>query len=74
MGSSDLTLKILAIGDATNNFYLMQKYGKNFEIHLIDFPKKGVEVKAHSSPSGDVELFDSLLISKQVLFIGKVRK
>ena len=73
MGSSDLTLKILAIGDATNNFYLMQKYGKNFEIHLIDFPKKGVEVKAHSSPSGDVELFDSLLISKQVDKIKQIK-
>ena len=34
IGSSDLTLKILAIGDATNNFYMMQKYAKNFEVHL----------------------------------------
>jgi len=73
MGSSDLTLKILAIGDATNNFYLMQKYGKNFEIHLIDFPKKGVDIKAHSSPSGEVELFDSLLISKQVDKIKQIK-
>ena len=73
MGSSDLTLKILAIGDATNNFYMMQKYAKNFEVHLIDFPKKGVEVKAHSSPSGEVELFDSLLISKQVDKIKQIK-
>ena len=51
-------MKILAIGDETNNFYMMQKYAKNFEVHLIDFPKKGVEVKAHSSTSGEVELFD----------------
>jgi len=68
-----LTLKILAIGDATNNFYMMQKYAKNFEIHLIDFPKKGVDIKAHSSPSDEVELFDSLLISKQVDKIKQIK-
>ena len=66
-------MKILAIGDETNNFYMMQKYAKNFEVHLIDFPKKGVEVKAHSSPSGEVELFDSLLISKQVDKIKQIK-
>jgi glycosyltransferase involved in cell wall biosynthesis len=66
-------MKILAIGDETNNFYLMQKYAKNFEIHLIDFPKKGVDIKAHSSPSGEVELFDSLLISKQVDKIKQIK-
>ena len=73
VGLPNLTLKILAIGDATNNFYLMQKYAKNFEIHLIDFPKKGVDIKAHSSPSGEVELFDSLLISKQVDKIKQIK-
>jgi len=66
-------MKILAIGDATNNFYMMQKYAKNFEIHLIDFPKKGVDIKAHSSPSDEVELFDSLLISKQVDKIKQIK-
>ena len=73
MSSSDLTLKILAIGDATNNFYLIQKYAKNFEVHLIDFPKKGAEIKAHSSPSDEVEYFDSLLISKQVDKIKQIK-
>ena len=72
MGLSDLTLKILAIGDSTNNFYLIQKYAKNFEVHLIDFPKKGAEIKAHSS-SDEVELFDSLLISKQVDKIKQIK-
>ena len=66
-------MKILAIGDATNNFYMMQKYAKNFEIHLIDFPKKGIDIKVHSSPSGEVELFDSLLISKQVEKIKQIK-
>jgi glycosyltransferase involved in cell wall biosynthesis len=66
-------MKILAIGDATNNFYLMQKYAKNIKIHLIDFPKAGTETKAHSSPPGEVELFDSLLISKQVDKIKQIK-
>ena len=68
-----MTLKILSIGDATNNYYLMQKYAKNFDVHLIDFPKKGAEIKAHSSSSDEVELFDSLLISKQVEKIKKIK-
>ena len=38
-----MTLKILAIGDSTSNIYLMKKFAKNIEIHLIDFPKKGVD-------------------------------
>ena len=68
-----MILKILAIGDTTNIFYHMQKYAKNFKVHLIDFPKKGVDIKAHSSPSGEVELFDSLLISKQVDKIKQIK-
>ena len=66
-------MKILAIGDGTNTFYLLQKYAKNFKMHVIDFPKKGVDIKAHTSPAGEVELFDSLLISKQVDKIKQIK-
>jgi len=68
-----LTLKILAIGDGTNNFYLLQKYAKNFEVHLIDFPKKGVSIKSHATSPNEIELFDSLLISKQVDKIKQIK-
>ena len=68
-----MTLKILAIGDGTNNFYLLQKYAKNFEVHLIDFPKKGVSIKSHATSPNEIELFDSLLISKQVDKIKQIK-
>ena len=66
-----MTLKILAIGDSTSNIYLMKKFAKNIEIHLIDFPKKGVD-KTTTGKDG-IEFFDSLLISKQVEKIKKLK-
>ena len=66
-----MTLKILAIGDSTSNIYLMKKFAKNIEIHLIDFPKKGVD-KTTTGKDG-IEFFDSLLISKQVEKIKKIK-
>lgn len=64
-------MKILAIGDSTSNIYLMKKFNKNLEIHLIDFPKKGVD-KTTTAKDG-MEYFDSLLISKQVKKIKKIK-
>jgi glycosyltransferase involved in cell wall biosynthesis len=66
-----MTLKILAIGDIANTIYLMKKFTKNVEIHIIDFPKKGVE-KITAAKDG-IEYFDSLLISKQVEKIKKIK-
>jgi len=66
-----MTLKILAIGDSTSNIYLMKKFAKNIEVHLIDFPKKGVD-KTTTGKDG-MEYFDSLLISKQVEKIKKIK-
>ncbi len=66
-----MKLKILAIGDSTSNIYLMKKFSKNIEIHLIDFPKKGVD-RTTTSKDG-IEYFDSLLISKQVEKIKKIK-
>ena len=57
-----MKLKILAIGDSISNIYLMKKFAKNVEIHLIDFPKKGVD--KITTVSDKIEYFDSLLISK----------
>ena len=51
-----MTLKILAIGDSTTNIYLMKKFAKDFEIHIIDFPKKGVD--KISTYQDQVEYFD----------------
>ena len=66
-----MTLKILAIGDSTSNIYLMKKFAKNIEIHLIDFPKKGVDKT--TTGKDEIEYFDSLLISKQVEKIKKIK-
>jgi len=66
-----MTLKILAIGDSTTNIYLMKKFAKDFEIHIIDFPKKGVD--KISTYQDQVEYFDSLLISKQVKKINEIK-
>ena len=66
-----MTLKILAIGDSTSNIYLMKKFAKDIEVHLIDFPKKGVD-KTTTGKDG-MEYFDSLLISKQVEKIKKIK-
>lgn len=66
-----MTLKILAIGDSTENFYTMKKYSRNIDIHLIDFPRKGVDLT--TKRTGDIEFFDSLLISKQVHKIEEIK-
>ena len=64
-------MKILAIGDSTSNIYLMKKFSKNIQIHLIDFPKKGVD--KITTGKDEIEYFDSLLISKQVEKIKKIK-
>ncbi len=64
-------MKILAIGDSTSNIYLMKKFSKNIHIHLIDFPKKGVDKT--TTGKDKIEYFDSLLISKQVEMIKKIK-
>jgi len=66
-----MVLKILAIGDSTSNIYLMKKFAKNIEIHLIDFPKKGVD--QITTGKDKMEYFDSLLISKQVKKIKEIK-
>ena len=64
-------MKVLAIGDSTSNIYVMKKFAKNIEIHLIDFPKKGVDKT--TTGKDEIEYFDSLLISKQVEKIKKIK-
>ena len=66
-----MKLKILAIGDIADNIYLMKKFAKNVEIHLISFPKQGVGKTTTSKDK--MEYFDSLLISKQVEKIKKIK-
>jgi glycosyltransferase involved in cell wall biosynthesis len=65
-----LKLKILAIGDTADNIFTLQKFSKKSKIHLINFPKKQAGIKTMSD---DVEFFDSLLISKQVKKIIKIK-
>jgi len=63
-------MRILAIGDTADNVYILQKFAKNFEMHLINFPRKQDGLKTQSE---DVEFFDSLLISKQVQKIKQIK-
>ena len=64
-------MKILAIGDTADNFLNKKKFAERSRVHLIDFPKKGV-AKISNIQSGR-EYFDSLLISKQVDKIRKIK-
>jgi len=66
-----MVLKILAIGDSTNNVHMLKKFSKNLEIHIIDFPKKGVDIL--TAAHDEVEYFDSLLISQQVKKIKSIK-
>jgi len=63
-------MKILAIGDTADNMYTLQKFAKNFSIHLINFPRKQAALKTLSE---NVEFFDSLLIHKQVKKIEEIK-
>ena len=64
-------MKILAIGDTADNIFTLKKFTKKCEIHLITFPRKG-SAKFTNSYEG-IEFFESLLISKQVKYIKKIK-
>lgn len=66
-----MKLKILVIGDIADTRYLIKKFVKNFDIDIIDFPKKGVDIIKDSKEG--IEYFDSLLISKQVKKIRDIK-
>jgi len=63
-------MKILAIGDTADNAVSLKKFSKKFDIHIITFPRKLAEKYTLSE---EVEIFDSLLISKQVKKINKIK-
>ena len=50
--------KILAIGDLANNFVILRKYIKNYDIHVINFPW---DTASKLTESKDVEFFNSLI-------------
>ncbi len=64
-------MKILAIGDTADNAVSLKKFSKKIDIHIITFPRKLAE---KFTLSDDVEIFDSLLISKQVKKINEIKK
>jgi len=63
-------MKILAIGDMNDNAVSLKKFSKKFDVHIITFPKKLAE---KFTLSENVEIFDSLLISKQVKKINEIK-
>jgi hypothetical protein len=67
-----MNLRILAIGDLGNNILILKKFSKNLDIHLIDFPRKGVSKITYVS--SEQEFFNSLKISQQVKYINKIKK
>jgi glycosyltransferase involved in cell wall biosynthesis len=64
-------IKVLAIGDTADNIFSLKKYAINLKIHLINFPRKKAALMTVSKK--DVEFFNSLLISKQVEHIKKIK-
>ena len=65
-----MVLRILAIGDLGDNILILKKIS-NSKIHLINFPRKQAELLTYSGEG--LEFFDSLLISKQVKKIKKIK-
>ena len=64
-------MKILAIGDTQDNILTYQKFSDKIKIHLINFPKK--QVTKFTEIQDGFEYFDSLLLSKQVEKINKIK-
>jgi len=64
-------IRILAIGDVADNLFTLKKFAKNFEVYLINFPRKQDALLTYSSEG--IEFFDSLLISKQVKKIKQIK-
>lgn len=66
-----MALKILAIGDTADTIFTFKKFAKEVQIHLVAFPRKQ-DALLTTSEEG-IEFFDSLLISKQVKRIKKIK-
>ena len=64
-------IKVLAIGDSGDNLYLLKKFSKKLDIHIITFPRAGGDILTTSHDK--IDLFDSLKISKQVKKIASLR-
>ena len=67
----ELTVKILAIGDLGNNFFILKKFTKKSTIHIINFPWNTASKLTEDSDG--VEFFDSLKVSKQVRKINSIK-
>ena len=66
-----MVIKILVIGDTADNMFTLKKFSKKVKIHLINFPLKQDALLTHSSKG--VEFFDSLLITKQIEKIKRIK-
>jgi len=66
-----MTIKILAIGDLGNNFFILKKFVKKSKIHIINFSWDTAS-KLTENKEG-VEFFDSLKISEQVKKINSIK-
>ena len=64
-------MRILAIGDSTDNNYTLKKFAKKSKVHLIDFLK--TEYTQITNIASGREYFDSLLIVKQVKKIKEIK-
>ena len=64
-------IKVLAIGDSGDNLYLLKKFSKKLDIHIITFPRAGGDILTTSHDK--IDLFDSLKISKQVKKINQIK-
>ena len=66
-----LVIKVLAIGDLSNNVVMFKKFTKNSEIHLVNFswegPSKVMDIKEN------VEFFNTDKIAKMVEKINRIK-
>jgi len=66
-----MVIKVLAIGDLSNNVVMFKKFAENVQIHLINFswegPSKIMDIK------DDVEFFNTDKISKMVKKINEIK-
>lgn len=66
-----MTIKVLAIGDLTNNIVTLRKFVKKSQIHLINFPWHGPSEVMDEKEN--VEFFSSLKISKIIKKINEIK-
>jgi len=65
-----MTIKVLAIGDSANLFFILSKFLKKSNIHVVNFPREGASKYTYSDK---IEYFQSNKVSKCVQRINEIK-